>query len=218
MFSIKRLLAPAPAGAILSLTMLGLVGCAHVNQEDMDASMARMEAQLRQEMLAGDADLSTRVDDLEGRVGDLEAQTDRLESELAQLSQEFDATVTRLAASLRFAAPVQFAFDDATLTTGHRQMLDRFAAVVRENYPGYMVTVEGFTDAVGTPEYNMALGLRRAHAVRTYLTEQGGLSPDRVRAVSFGEDSERLVTPGEHGPGESGVANRRVALVIDYAG
>jgi peptidoglycan-associated lipoprotein len=218
MFSIKRLLAPAPAGAILSLTMLGLVGCAHVNQEDMDASMARMESQLRQEMLAGDADLSARVDGLEDRVGDLEAQTDRLESELAQLSQEFDATVTRLAASLRFAAPVQFGFDDATLTTEHRQMLDRFAAVVRENYPGYMVTVEGFTDAVGTPEYNMALGLRRAHAVRTYLTEQGGLSADRVRAVSYGEAANRMVAPSNHGPGEAGMANRRVALVVEHVG
>jgi hypothetical protein len=44
-----------------------------------------------------------------------------------------------------------------------------------------------------------------------------GMSPDRVRSVSYGEASDRLVSPTSHGPGQGGWENRRVALVVDHA-
>ena len=52
--------------------------------------------------------------------------------------------------------------------------------------------------------------------MRQYLISSGGLSPDRVRAVSYGEASERLLQPGAWGA--EGAANRRVSLVVDYVG
>ena len=62
--------------------------------------------------------------------------------------------------------------------------LDRFARIVADYYPQSTVTVEGFTDPVGDEAYNLALGKRRAESVKGYLVQQGGLSADRIRAVS----------------------------------
>ena len=69
-----------------------------------------------------------------------------------------------------------------------------------------------------TPEYNLALGKRRAEAVGAYLSNHGGLGSDRVRTVSYGEAADRLVASSAHGPGTEGWENRRVALVIDHSG
>jgi hypothetical protein len=78
------------------------------------------------------------------------------------------------------------------------------------------VTVEGFTDPSGSAAYNKELGQARADAVKEYLgSSLGGTT---VRAVSYGEASNRQITPGAQGPGEEGLENRRVALVIDYTG
>jgi peptidoglycan-associated lipoprotein len=95
-------------------------------------------------------------------------------------------------------------------------VLDRFASVVNEHYPGSTVTVEGFTDPSGSAAYNMELGQARADAVKEYLGSN--LSGTTVRAVSYGEARNRQITPGAQGPGDEGIENRRVALVIDYTG
>ena len=50
-----------------------------------------------------------------------------------------------------------------------------------------MVTIEGHCDERGTAEYNLALGERRAVAVKTYMVSLG-IAPDRVRTVSYGKE------------------------------
>ena len=202
---IKRTGVLVVTGAIVS-------GCARVKPEELDAALA----DIRTEMQQGDQMVSGEVATLGGRVDGLESRLDALESRLTQLAQEFDATVERLETAIRFDMPVYFDFDSSDLTDTHRQILSRFAGVVREYYPTVLVTAEGFTDAVGTPEYNEALGLRRADAVKDFLVQQG-LSGDQVRSVSYGEAQNRQVSSG-HGPGSEGWENRRVALVIDHGG
>lgn len=96
-------------------------------------------------------------------------------------------------------------------------MLDRFASVVKEYYPGALVTVEGFTDPAGSAAYNLRLGQQRADAVREYLAVAGGLETAELKAVSYGESRNRQVVPGAKGPGDVALENRRVALVIDHA-
>lgn len=199
------------AGGILS-------GCAHVKPEEMNAEMDALRAELRGEMTEADQQLAGDLNTLEGRVDGLDARLSTVENQLRELAQEFDATVERLETALRFDMPVYFGFDDASLTPEHREILDRFAGVIREYYPDCVITAEGFTDAVGDENYNVALGLRRAEAVTAYLTETGGLSPEQVRAVSYGEDQSRLIAPDRHGPGNQGWENRRVALVVDHGG
>ena len=60
------------------------------------------------------------------------------------------------------------------------------------------------------------MGQQRANAVLQYLIDTGGLDASKVKAVSYGESLNRLVVPGAWG--ENGMANRRVALVVEYTG
>lgn len=96
-------------------------------------------------------------------------------------------------------------------------VLDRFASVVKDYYPGALVTIEGFTDPAGSRAYNQRLGKKRAEAVKEYLASAGGFDATQIKAVSYGEALNRQVAPGAKGPGDEGVENRRVALVIDHA-
>jgi peptidoglycan-associated lipoprotein len=201
--------------AVLGLT---LSACAHVKPEELQSSLADLRAEMKGEMEAGDQELAGDLDALGGRVTELEGRMGDVERELTRLAREFDATVERLETALRFDMPVYFAFDEDELTVTHRELLDRFAGVIREFYPECLITAEGFTDPVGSIEYNRALGLRRAEAVTTFLASEGGLADGQLRAVSYGESEDRRVAVDAHGPGPQGWENRRVALVVDHGG
>lgn len=210
-----RNLFKTPARLLTAGVFLGLLpACAHVGKDDFQAEMT----QIRSEIQSGDQALGQRIDDVETSVAALERRMSSVETELQTLAQEFETTVTRLEASLRFAAPVHFDFDRAEVRQQDLELLMRFASVVREHYPGAIITVEGFTDPSGPATYNLALGQRRAEAVKTTLVDQGRLTADRVRAVSYGEDTSRLVNPNASGKENPGaVANRRVVLVVEHA-
>ncbi len=68
-------------------------------------------------------------------------------------------------------------------------MLDAHANFLRSN-PSYKVTVEGHADERGTPEYNIALGERRANAVKMYLQGKG-VSADQISIVSYGKENQQ---------------------------
>jgi len=148
----------------------------------------------------------------------LQEQMSQLSRDLEVRFERYDAKIADLGGRVRVDMTAHFGFDEATLRAEDMPALDDFAAVLREGYPDVVVTVEGFTDPAGSAAYNERLGQARAEAVRDYLVSSGGLSADRVRAVSYGEATERQVLPGAAGPGPEGMANRRVALVVDYAG
>lgn len=67
---------------------------------------------------------------------------------------------------------VYFDYDRYDVRSDFAQMLDAHAAFLRSN-PSYKVTIEGHADERGTPEYNIALGERRANAVKMYLQGKG---------------------------------------------
>jgi peptidoglycan-associated lipoprotein len=58
---------------------------------------------------------------------------------------------------------------------------------VLQNYPQFIVTIEGHADERGTREYNLALGERRADAVRNYLTALG-IDASRITVISYGKE------------------------------
>ena len=82
--------------------------------------------------------------------------------------------------------PVFFALDSAELDDAGRAVANENAAVLKK-YSTWGITIEGHCDERGTAEYNLALGERRALAVKTYLSSLG-VSPDRVRTVSYGKE------------------------------
>jgi peptidoglycan-associated lipoprotein len=88
-------------------------------------------------------------------------------------------------------------------------VLDAQAAWLRR-YPAVRVRVEGNTDELGTREYNLALGARRANAVRDYLVGKG-VTADRVATVSFGK--EQPIDGGTSDESHAKNRNARTALV-----
>jgi peptidoglycan-associated lipoprotein len=81
---------------------------------------------------------------------------------------------------------VHFQVDSSALTGEAQGILGR-QAVWLNQYPQYTVTVEGHADERGTREYNIALGARRAMAVKTYLAGRG-VSAARMRTISYGKE------------------------------
>ena len=82
-------------------------------------------------------------------------------------------------------------------------------AALRES-PTLRVEIEGHTCSIGTAEYNLALGDRRANAVKDYLVSRG-VSADRLRTVSYGEERPKYDNSRE----ETRRLNRRAALVVN---
>lgn len=194
--------------------VVGLSGCAaKVTRKEFDAEVAR----LREEVKTGDRDLAARVDSTNALVNDHTRRLDALDQELQAFRTEYNVTMERFQGQLKFNVPVHFEFAKSELREADRPVLDRFASVVKNHYPGALVTVEGFTDPAGSKKYNLRLGKRRAEAVKEYLTAAGGFDVAQIKAVSYGESGERQVIPGAQGPGDRGVENRRVSLVIDHA-
>src|SRR5262249_47120646 len=79
-----------------------------------------------------------------------------------------------------------FDLDKADLRPDAREALTKTAEFLR-NYPQAKVTIEGHCDERGSTEYNLALGDRRASAVKQFLVSQG-ISADRMSTVSFGKE------------------------------
>jgi peptidoglycan-associated lipoprotein len=104
---------------------------------------------------------------------------------------------------------VHFDFDRYSLRPEATRVLDEAIAAMKEN-PTLQLTVEGHTCNIGTAEYNLALGDRRANAVRDYLTGRG-VPANRLRTVSYGEERPKHDNARE----ETRRLNRRAALVVN---
>ena len=190
-----------------AFAVVGLSACApKVNRTDFESEVAK----IRDEMQTGDRQLGTRIDSIDSRIGALEQQ-------LQAFRSEYDVSIEQMKGAVKFNVPVHFEFGSADLREADRPVLDRFAGVVKEHYPNATITIEGFADPAGSMAFNQRLGQRRAEAVTSYLTTSGALDATYLKAVSYGEARNRQIVPGAQGPGEAGVENRRVALVIDYA-
>lgn len=102
---------------------------------------------------------------------------------------------------------IYFAFDDSRVSSEYGQLLSDHAQFLVQN-PNVSVTIEGHADERGTPEYNIALGERRAKAVAQYL-QNLGVSSSQIETVSYGEEKPLVnaSTPAAY------AKNRRAVLV-----
>ena len=88
-----------------------------------------------------------------------------------------------------------FDYDKSVIRPDAREALDEDLRVLNEN-SGLRVVIEGHCDERGTNEYNLALGERRAKAVRGYLMA-GGVDSDRISTISYGEERPFCLGHGE---------------------
>ena len=96
------------------------------------------------------------------------------------------------------------------LSAGQQAMMAVGGAMkALQDNPELRLEVEGHTCNIGTADYNLALGERRANAVRDYLTSRG-IGADRLRTVSYGEERPKHDNSRE----ETRRLNRRAAMVV----
>ena len=91
---------------------------------------------------------------------------------------------------------VHFNMNSSVLLPGGKRALNRKIAWLTA-HPDATVIVEGHCDARGSEAYNVALGERRAQAVRTYLIEQG-IAPNRIQVISWGKARPEVAGSGEN--------------------
>lgn len=101
---------------------------------------------------------------------------------------------------------VYFGYDNSDVSDEYREMIQAHAGYLA-NHPQVSITLEGHCDERGTREYNLALGERRARAVRQLMIVQG-VSPRQLRIISYGE--EKPVSMGHDD--QSWQQNRRVEI------
>jgi peptidoglycan-associated lipoprotein len=102
---------------------------------------------------------------------------------------------------------INFEFDKSTLSLAEKNKLAQNSMWIK-NHPQYRIVIEGHTDQLGSNEYNLSLGERRAKFVRESLIKLG-IAADRLSVTSFGE--EKLLTQDESEQGRA--QNRRANFV-----
>ena len=109
-----------------------------------------------------------------------EAQRRREEEERRRAEAERNRVLAGI------AERVHFDFDKSDIRSDAAEVLQRKVTVLRE-YPGVELRIEGHCDERGSNEYNLALGQRRAEAVRRYLVSYG-VDVGRFATISYGEE------------------------------
>ena len=123
----------------------------------------------------------------------------------AEQQAQAAAQEAREAAAADVGTVFYFDLDSSSLTGEARGQVDAHIAALLGNNDS--VRLEGHTDERGTREYNLALGERRANAVRDYMVANG-VPSYRIETISYGEEN-----PVAYGSGESNwQQNRRVEL------
>jgi len=138
-----------------------------------------------------DAVTQTQHTELELRVAALEASLD-------EMNRRRDIDQSR----------VFFDMDEYAPNIKSAGLIDVVISFMRD-YPHYALTIEGHTDELGMREYNLALGERRAQAVRDMIIA-GGIDPNRVKTISYGKARPEFIGSSE----EIWQKNRRVVFVL----
>ena len=119
----------------------------------------------------------------EGPVGGAEGGS--MDANIGSQDMSFDATGSD-SGKIAGLKSVRFDYDSSTLTAEARKQLADNAEWIKAN-PKATVQVEGHCDSRGSVEYNLALGERRAKAVKTYLMSLG-IESKRLTIISYGEE------------------------------
>ena len=107
-----------------------------------------------------------------------------------------------------------FAFDSSDLTPAGKELIKQNIKIMKDN-PAIRVQIQGHSSAAGSEKYNQALSERRANSVRDYVINEGGIAPERLEAIGYGETRPAMneVNPADHNSKEA-KANMRVVFEI----
>lgn len=178
-------------------------------RDEAKESEANSEAQAQSAMQAAAA-AQLQANQAEQKAEEYRKQR---EEELQQLQQvlgqiaETHRTTLGLVMTLGEKS-IRFEFDKADIEPRYRDILNRIAGVLM-TLKGYSIYVYGYTDDVGTQDYNLKLSARRAQAVRNSLV-QAGINPGLITTKGFGQSDPRV----KGDSAQARAANRRVEIGI----
>jgi peptidoglycan-associated lipoprotein len=135
------------------------------------------------------------------------AEVEQVKINAAKRAAEIEEEQRQELEKLRSEHIIYFDFDMSNVSAQHSAVLDAHAVFLSEN-TDVKVLIEGHADERGTPEYNIALGERRAKSVVTYL-ETMGVSTSQLSVVSYGEEKPMIKDRSE----DAFAKNRRAVLV-----
>ena len=180
---------------------------------------ARLDARTREVDAAKDQVVTARAESAEQKVVAEQARGAADAARLAAASSEQQAAELQRQVDTLQAKPtdrglvltlgdVLFTTGQADLKTGASGNLNRLVAFL-DKYPDRTVAIEGYTDSVGSEEYNQGLSERRADSVKSYLAGQG---IDAIRISASGKGESDPVSGNDSAAGRQ--QNRRVEVII----
>jgi peptidoglycan-associated lipoprotein len=181
---------------ILAAAATSIMACSSPSDEKVDDAEANNAA----------ADAAAAKKAEEDRIAREEA---RVQKAAADRMENAEQMMRAEKANLVSMQTVYFDFDRSTIKAEFRSVLDKHAEFLVKNR-GQQIVIEGHTDSRGTPEYNIALGERRANAVRTYLMNEG-VSASQMSVVSYGEEKPAVMGATDYAMAQ----NRRGVLVYN---
>jgi len=178
------------------------IAMASAREAQQQAEAARQQAIAEQQKLAQQAASAQAAQQAAEK--DTQAMREKLREQLNAILATRD-TARGLIVNL---SDVLFDFDKATLKPETREKLAKISGILL-TYPTLHVKVEGYTDSIGSDDYNMQLSQKRADGVRDYL-DTNGISPNNITAVGLGKSNP--VASNDTATGRQ--QNRRVELVV----
>jgi len=205
---------------LLAVALVASTGCVskklfRKNVEDTDARMGSAESGIEaNERRIGD--LKTETD---SKIAALETQTEKaVEVGSTALSRADEAAAVaeraekgRLLWTVTLSDDrVKFSFNQAKLPEEARNILDDLVSRIKGYGKAVYVEIEGHTDNTGSDVYNIALGEKRAMAVRNYLSTEGGIPLHAINTISYGESNPIA----DNGTSDGRSKNRRVVIRV----
>ena len=202
--------------SVASALVVGVLGVAACEGPDTTAAPSRAEGS---QAVAGASPVATAPGQAPAApaaspLGTGSAMTGGVSGLAGQITAfQVEETATTFVVDL--AADVLFAFDSADLAPTAAEQLRKTVEVIQRGGAG-AIQVIGHTDSQGTDAYNLDLSLRRARAVSTWLSTEGGVAADRLRSEGRGEAEP--VAPNQTATGtddpQGRAQNRRVQVIV----
>jgi len=211
---------------MLAATLVASIGCTTKNYvrqqttplinktnelDDLTAKNSKDIKDVDQRAQAGIQAVQAKAAEVDQKALVAGSEADKAQLSANTASQRVD-TLTNVVINLDNYRPVvetavHFGFNKDTLTKDAKEAIDQLAASVATT-KGYIITVEGATDSVGSAEYNYDLSQRRADAVIQYLAAEKSVPAYKIYMIGMGKDK-----PVETNKTASGRAeNRRVNI------
>jgi outer membrane protein OmpA-like peptidoglycan-associated protein len=172
------------------------------NQERAQAEAARAAALAQQQAAESEAEKARQA------TAQAEQEKTQLREQLRQQLNTILETRETARGLIVNMSDVLFDFGKYTLKPGAREKLAKIAGIII-SHPGLRLEVEGYTDSVGSDEFNQRLSEQRADAVREYLVSES-VTPDSITARGFGKGNPVATNDTASGRQQ----NRRVQLVV----